>query len=80
MFLPEGFSSGKNYSEAKAAEIDSEITRLVDEAHKRVLVILSKRRNVLDKLAHLLAEKESIQGEELRRMLKAAKKEETTIQ
>lgn len=77
MFLPEGFSSGKNYSEAKAAEIDSEITSLVDEAHKRVQVILSERRGVLDKLAHLLSEKESIQGEELRRMLKAAKKKDT---
>ena len=78
MLLPEGFSSGNNYSEAKAAEIDGEISRLVDEAHKRVQGILTERRGVLDKLAHLLAEKESIPGEELRRMLKAAKTEETS--
>ena len=72
MFLPENFSPGKNYSEAKAAEIDDEIARLVDDAHQRVRKILSERRGVLDELAHLLAEKEIVGGEELRRMLAAA--------
>ncbi|HHP7234355.1 MAG TPA: ATP-dependent zinc metalloprotease FtsH [Desulfobacterales bacterium] len=72
MFLPESLSSGKNYSEAKAAQIDDEIKRFVDEAHQRVRKILSERRTVLDDLAHLLSEKESVQGEELRQMLAAA--------
>ena len=72
MFLPEGFSTGKNYSEAKAAEIDEEVARLVEEAHLRVRQILTERRGVLDDLAQLLSEKESVQGEELRKMLSAA--------
>jgi cell division protease FtsH len=72
MFLPESFSSGKNYSEAKAAQIDDEIKRFVDEAHQRVRKILSERRTVLNDLAHLLSQKESVQGEELRDMLAAA--------
>ena len=72
MFLPEGFSPGKNYSEAKAAEIDEEVARLVEEAHQRVRQILSARRDVLNNLAKLLSEKESVQGEELRKMLTAA--------
>jgi cell division protease FtsH len=72
-FLPESFSSSKNYSEAKAAQIDEEVTRFVEEAHQRVRKILSERRKVLDDLAHLLSEKESVQGEELRKMLSAAK-------
>jgi cell division protease FtsH len=72
MFLPEGFSPGKNYSEAKAAQIDDEVTRFVDEAHQRVRKILSERRTVLDDLARLLSLKESVQGEELRQMLSAA--------
>jgi len=71
MFLPESFSSGKNYSEAKAAQIDDEIKRFVDEAHQRVRKILSERRAVLDDLARLLSQKESVQGEELRQMLAA---------
>lgn len=52
--------------------IDEEVTRFVDEAHQRVRKILSQRRSVLDDLAHLLSQKESVQGEELRRMLAAA--------
>ncbi|MCG6912184.1 MAG: cell division protein FtsH, partial [Deltaproteobacteria bacterium] len=72
MFLPESFSSGKNYSETKAAQIDDEIERFVDEAHQRVRKILSERRTVLDDLARLLSQKESVQGEELRQMLAAA--------
>ena len=34
MFLPESFSSGKNYSEAKAAQIDEEVARFIEEAHQ----------------------------------------------
>jgi len=72
MFLPESFTAGKNYSESKAAQIDKEVDRFVEEAHQRVRKILSARRNVLNELAHLLSEKESVQGEELRKMLSAA--------
>jgi cell division protease FtsH len=50
MFLPESFSSGKNYSEAKAGQIDEEVARFVEEAHQRVRKILSERRAVLDDL------------------------------
>ena len=69
MFLPESFAPAKNYSESKATQIDEEVARFVEEAHQRVLKILSERRNVLDDLAHLLSEKESVQGDELRMML-----------
>ncbi|MBW2152985.1 MAG: ATP-dependent zinc metalloprotease FtsH [Deltaproteobacteria bacterium] len=69
MFFPENFAPNKTYSEEKAAEIDGEITRFIEEAHQRVRKILSERRNVLDDLARLLSEKESVQGEELRKML-----------
>jgi cell division protease FtsH len=72
MFLPEGFSPGKNYSEAKSAQIDDEVARIVDEAHQRVRKILSQRRAVLDDLAKLLSQQESVQGEELRQMLSKA--------
>jgi cell division protease FtsH len=58
-----------------SAEIDGEIARFIDEAHQRVKKILSERRKVLDQLAHLLSEKESVQGDELRRMLVESKHE-----
>jgi cell division protease FtsH len=69
MFLPEGFTPSKTYSEKKAAQIDDEVTRVIEEAHQRVRKILSERRKVLDELARLLSEKEVVQGLELRKML-----------
>lgn len=69
IFLPESFTPTKTYSEAKAAEIDEEISRVMEEAHRRVKQILSERRETLDTLAKLLLEKEIVQGEELRRLL-----------
>jgi cell division protease FtsH len=69
MFLPGGFGSAKTYSEEMAGQIDKEISRLVEETHQRVRNILSKRRKVLDDLAHLLSKEEIVQGEELRKML-----------
>jgi cell division protease FtsH len=69
MFLPENFSPGKNYSEAKATQIDEEVSRFIEEAHQRVRKILSERRNVLDDLAPILLKKESVTGDELRKML-----------
>jgi cell division protease FtsH len=75
MFLPESFSPTKTYSEEKAAQIDEEISRVIGEAHQRVRAILAEHRNVLDDLAHLLLEKEMVQGEELRKMLANPKPE-----
>lgn len=72
MFMPESFSPAKNYSEAKAPQIDDEVTRFVDESHQRVRKILAERRTVLDDLARLLSEKERVQGEALRQMLSDA--------
>ena len=69
MFLPESFAPSKTYSEEKAGQIDEEVTRVIEEAHQRVRKILSERRNVLDDLAHLVSQKEVVQGEELRKML-----------
>ena len=73
MFLPDTFSGGKTYSEERAAQIDEEISKVIEEAHERVREILSHRRKVLDDLAHLLMEKEVVQGEELRALLSKSK-------
>jgi cell division protease FtsH len=69
MFLPDGFTPSKTYSEKKAAQIDDEVTRVIEEAHQRVRGILSAQRKVLEELAHLLSQEEVVQGEELRKML-----------
>ena len=74
MFLPDNFTSKKTYSETKATQIDEEITSLIEQTHKRVQEILGTRRQVLDKLARLLSEKEIVQGDELRQMLSESTK------
>jgi cell division protease FtsH len=69
MFLPEGFTPSKTYSEKKSAQIDDEVSRVINEAHQRVRGILSAQRKVLDELADLLSREEVVEGEELRKML-----------
>jgi cell division protease FtsH len=69
MFLPDNYTPNKTYSETKATQIDEEISRMIKEAHERVRKILGERRKVLDELAHLLSQKEIVQGEELRKMM-----------
>ncbi|RJQ48867.1 MAG: ATP-dependent zinc metalloprotease FtsH, partial [Desulfobacteraceae bacterium] len=78
MFLPEGFSHGKAYSEVKACQIDEEVARFVEEAHQRVRKILSERRSVLDDLARLLSREEVVPGEDLRKMLSESTLETAT--
>ncbi|HUN54780.1 MAG TPA: ATP-dependent zinc metalloprotease FtsH [Smithella sp.] len=68
-FLPENYMAQKTYSETKATQIDEEITSLMEQTHKRVQGILTAQRQVLDKLAHLLLDKETVEGKELRQML-----------
>ena len=69
MFPPDNFTTTRTYSEAKGAEIDEEISRLLDEAHHRVQKILTDRRELLDHLAHRLCETEIVRGDELRKMI-----------
>ncbi|WP_321413645.1 ATP-dependent zinc metalloprotease FtsH [uncultured Desulfobacter sp.] len=69
MFLPQGYSSEKNYSEETAARMDEAVSLMMEEAHLRVQKILSDKRWLLDKLAALLAIQETVRGEELRAMM-----------
>jgi cell division protease FtsH len=69
MFLQESFAPAKTYGEEKAGQIDEEISRVIEQAHQRVRGILTAHRKVLDDLAHLVSQKEVVQGEELRKML-----------
>ena len=68
-FLPGTFPPNKAYSEEKAAQIDEEISKVVEQTHQRVREILSSRRNTLDEVARLLSRKEVVQGEELRELM-----------
>ena len=70
VFLPQGYSFEKNYSEETAARMDEAVSLMMEEAHLRVHKILSDKRALLDKLAALLAIQETVRGEELREMMR----------
>lgn len=61
---------GKDYSEATAKEIDGEVKRIIEESYTRVRALLTEKRTALEKVARTLLDKESIDGEELRELLK----------
>jgi cell division protease FtsH len=70
MFLDIGLPSGaKEYSEDTAREIDEETKRLIDTAYLRVREILTASQDNLNKLAAVLLEKETIEGDEIRKIL-----------
>ncbi|MGQ9687430.1 MAG: ATP-dependent zinc metalloprotease FtsH [Desulfobaccales bacterium] len=70
--------SGKDYSEATAQEIDREVSALVERAYSRAKDILTAKRDVLERVAKVLLEKEVLEGEELRRLLNEDKRAEKT--
>ncbi|MBI4796443.1 MAG: ATP-dependent metallopeptidase FtsH/Yme1/Tma family protein, partial [Deltaproteobacteria bacterium] len=61
--------STKDYSETTAQEIDREVSNLVERAHRRAREVLEQCRDTLEKVAHVLLEKEVIEGDELRQFL-----------
>jgi cell division protease FtsH len=60
----------KDYSEETAREIDNEVKKIIDESYVRVKSLLSERRGILEKVAQTLLEKETIDGEALRVLIK----------
>ena len=63
----------RDFSERTAQEIDEEITHIFDVAHERVRTMLKEERGFLERLAKILLEKESIEGEELEKLSAEAK-------
>jgi len=70
LFLDIGLPSGvKEYSEDTAREIDQEVKRLIDDAYKKVKSTLTTNQDKLKTLAVVLLEKETIEGDEIRKIL-----------
>ncbi len=64
VFLGREMHEERNYSEETARSIDSEVSRLVDEAFAQATKILTEKRVVLDRIAATLLEKETIEKDE----------------
>jgi cell division protease FtsH len=64
VFLGREISEQRNYSDEVAAKIDSEVRAIIDNGFARAKAALTEHREVLDRLAALLVEKETIEHDE----------------
>ena len=63
-----GLQSGqrsRDYSDAKAQEIDAEIHRIIMEGYKKATDILTEKKDALERLTQALMEFETIDGREV---------------
>lgn len=77
IFLGKELSTQKNYSEKTAIMIDEEIKSIVQQCYKRAKNLLSEYKKVLEKVARLLLEKETIDGKQIDEFIENSKKENT---
>ena len=69
MFLGRDIAAERDFSEDTAAAIDEEVSELVAVAYKRATSVLTNNRSVLDELADMLVEKETVDAEGLQELL-----------
>src|SRR6478735_5642290 len=70
IFLGREFAQRREISERTAQMVDDEVKRLVDEAYARATAILADNRVLLDRIADALLERETIDREDLDRLVK----------
>ena len=69
VFLGRDIASDRDFSDETASAIDEEVRNLVDQAYRRAKEVLTGNRYILDKLAEMLVEKETVDAEELQELL-----------
>jgi cell division protease FtsH len=72
MFLGRDIAAERDFSEETAATIDEEVGILVADAYRRAKQLLVDNRHVLDKIAHDLIERETVDDEELQQILETS--------
>ena len=72
VFIGRQIGSTQEYSDTTAALIDEEVHRIISEQHERAVRILTENRAVLDNMARVLVERETIYNEEVVMLMKGA--------
>jgi cell division protease FtsH len=70
VFLGREIAQHRDYSEATAQKIDSEVNRLIDSAYDRAKSVLNDNLDILHRLADLLLETETVMGKELDELIR----------
>ena len=76
IFIGRDMASHVTYSEATASVIDAEVTKIIDTALKKARELLSKNKAILDNMARLLVERETIFSEEVDMLMEGKSVEE----
>jgi cell division protease FtsH len=69
VFLGRDLMTRSEYSESIASRIDEQVRQIVSQCYADTLRILQENRPAMDRLVDLLIEKETIDGEEFRRIV-----------
>ena len=69
VFLGRDINRSRDYSEATAQEIDSEVRRLSDTAYERARELILKHRDKLELIAKALLEYETLDGPQIREII-----------
>ncbi|TMK79791.1 MAG: ATP-dependent metallopeptidase FtsH/Yme1/Tma family protein [Actinobacteria bacterium] len=75
-FLGREMASEPDYSEEIAREIDSEINRVIEDAHARARKVLEQHVEELHRLSGILVERETIDKDQFLKLLEGASEEE----
>ncbi len=73
IFLGREMVTERDYSEKVAAKIDDEVRSFIDRAYKTAERVLTENRKILQKIADVLIEKETLEGDEFYEILKPFK-------
>jgi len=69
MFLGRDIMAERDFSEETASAIDDEVRNLVEQAYRRAKAVLGENRAILNQLAQMLVERETVDSEELQDLL-----------
>ena len=72
VFLGREISEQRNYSEKVAVEIDEEVKGIIDAAYTNAKELLTDHKPKLDQIVRTLLEEETLEGEELVKLLEAS--------
>ena len=67
-------NNNQNYSDKTKEIVDESVQKIIEESHEKVTTIINKNKNTVEKLAEELLEKETLQGETLKKLLNKKKK------
>ncbi len=75
VFLGRDIASERDYSEQVAYEIDKEVRKTIEDCFERAKNILKENSEGVKKVVEVLIEKETIEGDELKKILEDVKRE-----